>query len=84
MSVNVLLAYNFLDQQIWKPDPYVYYSSFVSTVDTVTGHSEWLSKDPSGFVWWKEQKVADTSSCSELYHLTNVTPMFPGGHSLPL
>ena len=43
--------------QIWKPDPYVFYSSSVATVDTVTGMAEWVNKDPTGFIWWKEQEV---------------------------
>ena len=34
----------------------------METVDTVTGLAEWLNKDPSGFIWWKEQEVDNRTS----------------------
>ena len=34
----------------------------METVDTVTGVAEWMNKDPSGFIWWKEQEVDNPTS----------------------
>lgn len=43
--------------EIWKPNPYIYHLTSISTVPTMSGMSTYLAKSPSGFMWWMETIV---------------------------
>jgi hypothetical protein len=44
-------------RQIWRPDPYVFYSSFTNIVETMNGKSESITMSPEGLLWWMEADI---------------------------